>query len=147
VEKVALCPVLLNLIDRCDPRTRQCFESLKDYCRGGSNSSRLTELAGKIRHNIVFHYQSETMIGRAIDQLSSRDQQSWVRRGSEAFLWHFAVGDDVVDDVVVRQLWGIDRQDPAQLAAEADNVVDEIYSIFCIFMDFAGDFIWKFSGS
>ena len=50
--------------------------------------------------------------------------------------------DDIVDSIVVRQLWGIPRQ--SDLRLEADMIADYQYEITLSFIDFAGEFIWKY---
>jgi hypothetical protein len=59
-------------------------------------------------------------------------------------LWYFKVADDVVDSIVVRQIWAIPRY--ADMRAEADKVADRAHQIFRWFVDFAGEFIWKYCG-
>ena len=48
----------------------------------------------------------------------------------------------VVDSIVVRQIWAIPRD--ADLRVEADKVADRAHQIFLWFVDFSGEFIWKY---
>jgi hypothetical protein len=52
------------------------------------------------------------------------------------------VADDIIDSIVVRQIWGIPKT--ADLRAEGDKIVDYIHQIFLWFMDFSTEFIWKY---
>ena len=65
-------------------------------------------------------------------------------RGDTAYLWHFKVADDVVDSIVVRQIWSIPGS--ADLRVEADKVTDYLYKVFLFFADFSGEFIWRYCG-
>jgi hypothetical protein len=49
-----------------------------------------------------------------------------------------------VDSIVVRQIWGIPRD--KDLRAEIDIIADEVHQLFLCFVDFAGEFIWKYCG-
>ena len=146
IEEIRNDNTLSMLVNRCDTQTQQSFHELEQYMHGGSKRERFEQLAGRIRHNLTFHYdQSGTLIERAIADRASRSapQISTITRGSTAHLWHFKVADDIVDSIVVRQIWKIPRD--ADLRAEADAVVDEVQQIARSFLDFSGEFIWKYS--
>jgi hypothetical protein len=57
-------------------------------------------------------------------------------------LWHFKVADDVVDSIVVRRIWRIPRDE--DFRAKADAIGDEVQKIALLFLDFSGEFIWKY---
>jgi hypothetical protein len=146
VEEIQKDDMLSGLVGRCDSRTQQSFQDLQQYAPSGSNCQRFEELAGKIRHNLSFHYdQSGKLIERAMADRAARSQVSSITRGNMAHLWHFRVADDVVDSIVVRQIWKIPRD--ADLRTEADRIADEVYHIFLLFLDFAGEFIWRYCES
>jgi hypothetical protein len=56
--------------------------------------------------------------------------------------WRFNVADDAIDSIVVRQLWEIPRN--VNLREEIDKVADWAHDIVIAFVDFAGEFIWRF---
>jgi hypothetical protein len=66
---------------------------------------------------------------------------SSVTRASRAPDWHFELADRIVDEIVCRQIWK--NPESADQSAEADKVIDQIHEVFLLFMDFAGEFIWR----
>jgi hypothetical protein len=67
---------------------------------------------------------------------------SAVTRGDTAYLWYFKAADEVVDSIVVRQIWGIPSD--ADVRVEADRIADRVHQIFLWFMDFSGEFVWNY---
>ena len=130
---------------RCDAETQRSFHELEQFLHGGPNHSEFERLAGQVRHNLTFHYyRCEALIKRAIADRAGRQEArvSSVTRGDTAYLHHLKVADDVVASIVYRQIWRIPRH--AELQAEADKVADRVYQIFLWFVDFSGEFIWKY---
>ncbi|MBN1291276.1 MAG: hypothetical protein JXB48_05490 [Candidatus Latescibacteria bacterium] len=138
---------LMTLLSRCDRRTQNSFNELVKVLPGGTEWKKLEKLIGQLRHNLAFHYdKSGKLIKKAIADRASSTQtkNSSITRGSSMYLWRFNVADDIVDSIVVRQLWGIPRQ--SDLSVEADSIAEYIHKIFLSFVDFAGEFIWKYLG-
>lgn len=136
---------LLSFLKRCDNQTQESFKKLEEFLPGGLKRADFERLVGQVRHNLTFHYyQSGKLIERAITDRASRPkaQISSVTRGDTAYLWHFKIADDVVDSIVIRQIWNIPTD--ADLRLEADKISDYVHQIFLWFMDFAGEFIWKY---
>lgn len=122
--------------------------ALKQYLPCGPKRARFEQLAGQIRHNLTFHYdQSRTLIERAISDRAARPEAkvSLITRGDAMHLWHFKVADDVVDSIIVRQIWKIPRD--ADLRAKAEAIADEVHKILLLFLDFSGESIWKYCDS
>lgn len=138
---------LLSFVQKCDSQTQKSFQNLEEYLPYGAKRGEFEKLVGQVRHNLTFHYnESGKLIERAISDRASRHDArvSSVTRGDTVYLWHFKVADDVIDSAVVRQIWGIPRN--ADLRFEADRIADDIHQVFLWFMDFAGEFIWKYCG-
>lgn len=136
---------LSELVRQCDFRTRQSFEMLQTYQKGGSEHNRLEQLVGQIRNNLAFHYQQcDKLIHRAVEDRASRTESNLtsITRASIAQRWRFSMADDIVGSIVVRQIWKIPRH--ADLQIETDKIADEIHSIMLQFLDFSGEFIWKY---
>jgi hypothetical protein len=145
IEEIKSDATLSAFVNQCDHQTQQSFRELEQFLRNGPKRAEFMQLIGQIRHNLTFHYnQSGTLIERAISDRAGRieAQISSVTRGDTAYLWHFKVADDIVDSIVVRQIWAIPRE--ADLRAEADKVADRVHQIFLWFLDFSGEFIWKY---
>lgn len=147
IEAIQKNPFLLALLRRCDAQTQESFKNLEQFLPGGSERHGFEELVGKVRHNLTFHYEkSGRLIERALSDRAARPEArvSSLTRGDTAYLWHFKVADDIIDSIVVRQIWRIPRT--ADLSVEADKVVDHLHQIFLYFVEFSGDFIWKYFG-
>jgi hypothetical protein len=148
IEQIERDNTLSMLVSQCDPKTQQSFQELRQYVPGGAKRKRFERLAGRIRHNLTFHYdESGSLIEAAIADRAGREagRLSSITRGHTAHVWHFKVADDVVDSIVMRQIWEIPRS--ADLRAEADAIADEVHQIFLWFVDFSGEFLWKYCES
>ena len=145
IEEIRNESTLSILVNRCDTQTQQSFRKLEQYLQGGPRRRRFEQLAGMVRNNLTFHYcEKGKLIEKAIAGRGSgtEAQVSTITRGSTAHLWHFKVADDVVESIVVRQIGNIPRD--ADLRAEADVIMDEVQQIALSFLDFSGEFIWKY---
>jgi hypothetical protein len=138
-------PSLFALVSQLDAHARDSFTNLEQLLSGGPKRAWIEKLMGRVRSNLTFHYEeSGKLIAKAILDRAGRPeaQGSSVTRGSDAYLWHFKAADDIVDSVVVRQIWGIPRG--ADLRVEADRIAGELHQVFVWFLDFSGEFIWKY---
>jgi hypothetical protein len=136
---------LMSLVKQCDPETQESFHNLEQFLVGGSNRSEIEKIIGRIRHNLTFHYdESGKLIEKAISDRAARSEAriSSITRGDHAYLWHFKVADDIVDSIVVRQIWKIPRG--TDLRVEADKIADRVHQICLWFLDFSGEFIWRY---
>lgn len=145
IDSIRKAESLTSLLRRCDNRTQESFRHLEEFLPDGSKRAEFERLVGRVRHNLTFHYdESGKLIEKAIEDRASRPeiQISSVTRGNTAHLWHFKAADDLVDSIVVRQIWKIPRD--ADLRVEADKIADRVHQIFLWFMDFSGEFIWNY---
>ncbi len=136
---------LMNVLSGCDVQTKSSFSQLMKFTPKGERRGEFEQLVGRLRHNLTFHYdESGKCIERAIDELASKPEtrNTSMTRGSQVYLWHFKLADELVDNIVVRQIWRIDSTE--NLQEEADKVADLVHEIFTSFMDFSGEFIWKY---
>ena len=145
IEAIRADSLLMAHVAACDLETQQSFQKLIPFLPGEPSRPEFERLIGRVRHSLTFHYdQSGKLIEKAIADRASRAEarQSSVTRGSTAHLWHFKVADDVVDSIVVRQIWKIPKN--ADLRVEADKIADRVHQIFLWFVDFSGEYIWRY---
>lgn len=145
IEEIKNDKFLFSLVERCDPKTKKSFAILENCLPNGSMREKFERLAGRIRHNLVFHYdESGKLISSALSDRVKRHQHSAssITRGSHGDLWHFALADEILDQIVVRQIWKIPSS--ANLRAEADACIEWVWEIGRAFGDFSGEFIWRF---
>jgi hypothetical protein len=146
IKAIAADPQLMQVLERCDQRTQQSFETLKTYVEPGEKLKELEAIAGRIRNTVSFHYdESGKQVMRAIGELAQLGRSSSVTRASVGPDWHFELADRVVDEIVCGQIWNIAKS--ADQSAEADKVIGKIHDVFLLFMDFAGEFIWRYTSA
>ncbi|MFZ0479152.1 MAG: hypothetical protein WAL71_08380 [Terriglobales bacterium] len=140
-------PSLMKLVDQCDAQSRASFTKLEQFMPGGAQHGQFGKVAGRIRQNLGFHYdESGKLIAKALKDRVAKHctSPSSVTRGSTAHLWHFELADEILDRIVVREIWKI--PEPADLRTEADKTAMWIHDILLAFIDFCGEFIWKYVG-
>lgn len=145
IDGIRADPYLFSLIDRCDEETKKSFQHLQKFLLNGTERKRFLSLVEQLRNNVVFHYDEHgKLIRRALESRASKPEtrRSSINRGSSVFYWHFTLADEVVDSIVVRKIWKVPMEVDAQ--SGADDVVQYIHDIFIAFMDFSGEFIWKY---
>jgi hypothetical protein len=144
VEEFRKDPELMRLLQRCDARTRASFAHLEPFLKGGVREREFTGLAGQLRHNLAFHYnESGKLIERALARRGTRfpGKPSVVTRGTPPILSYFSLADELLDSIVVRQLWGIPED--ADLRNAADDAIMRVHEVLLAFVDFAGEVCWK----
>jgi hypothetical protein len=137
---------LMTLLSTCDSETQASFRKLEAYVKGGERRALLDRIIGQVRHNLTFHYnETGKLIEQAISEIAAipGGHYSRVTRGSNAYLWHFEVGDEITDKIVIRYIWKIPYDKTVR--EEADAIADQMHEIFLAFLDFAGEFIWKYA--
>ncbi|MHB1215354.1 MAG: hypothetical protein ACYCY9_10235 [Thiobacillus sp.] len=145
IEEVKNDLSLMALVGQCDDQTQQSFSELEQFLPKGAKRAEFERLVGRVRHNLTFHYdESGKLIEQAVSDIAARPEarMASITRGDTAYLWHFQVADAVVDGIVVRQIWGIQRDQ--NVRTEADKVADRVHQILLWFVDFSGEFIWKY---
>jgi hypothetical protein len=126
---------LMQVVERCDQRTQESFETLKAYVESGAKLKELEAIAGRIRNTVSFHYdESGKLVTRAIQALATQGKTSSVTRATVGPDWHFEVADRVVDEIVCGQIWNIPKN--ADQSAEADKIMGKIHDIFLLLQDF-----------
>lgn len=143
IDRVKQDSYLLNLLSRCDSRTQDAFSWLSE----AKKNHKHFPIIFKLRSNIGFHYLekgSEEWIEKALtERAEGRGRRySAVTRGMTCYDWHFKPGDDISHDIIVKEILGIRKIDLDN--SEKDKILQELHDIFILFLDFAGEFIWKF---
>jgi hypothetical protein len=135
VKEIKDDPTLRALVDRCDERTIESFEKVAAFLGTPDHYILL-----RFRNNAAFHYDRR-LLGRHLKRLVDRNpgHVSTYSMGTEQLDWYFEVADAVGDRLVVREVFNI--PDGADVAAEADAIVQRMHDMAEAFMDFAGHFI------
>ncbi len=136
---------LSKIISTLDSQTIESFSNLISYTKEGSNRDKFEKSIGMVRSNLIFHYdESSKLVARSLKKLieNSSGKAYKITRGNHAFRWYFNFADDVVNHLVVRELWKIPDDENSDLAV--DELVSWTHGIFLSFMDFSGELIWKY---
>jgi len=145
IKEVQASAALLGLVQACDVRTRDSFAELEQYVEGGARHQEIERMVGRIRHTITFHYYGcGKPIRKAIASRAARPEarQTSITRGSSAHRWRFSVADDVIDSIVVRDIWSAPFD--SDVRKEVDEIAMAVHSIELKFLDFCGEYIWKY---
>jgi len=146
IEEIKRSSYLFAIVRRCDAQTQESFQNLEQFLPGGPKRDDFMKLVGQIRHNLTFHYnQSSKLIERALLDRAEREvRNSSMTRADTAYLWHFKLADEIIDSIIVHQIWKIPKT--SDIRVEVDKVADYVHQIFLCFMDFSTEFIWKYFG-
>lgn len=135
VKEIRDDPALRALVDRCDEKTIASFEKVSAFI-----STPDYQMLLRFRNNAAFHYDRK-LLGRQLTRLVEKHPGhfSTYSMGTEQLDWYFEVADVVADRLVVRDVFNI--PEGADVAAEADAVVQRMHNMSEAFVDFAGHFI------
>ena len=131
-----------------EPHAQQCLAFLRQYMTGGAKRKKFDDYIVRVRNNLTFHYdQSGKLIAREIGDPASRTESNAtsITRGSSMHSWRWGIADDLIDTMVVRQIWRIPRA--ADLENEVTAIVNELHEIVLNFVDFCADVIWRYVNS
>lgn len=149
IDEITSDPILVALVECCDRQTQLAFAQLREFRKGGGKHSEFVQSAELIRHNLGFHYeQSAKLISTALSKRVKKygDSPSTLTRGSEMMQWNFQLADEVHDRIVVREIWKIPEEaSNDELRQKADDKAMWIHNVMLTFVDFAAEFVWKFS--
>lgn len=134
---------LLAFLNHCDYQTRASLDKLKPYLKDGAEYAKFDGFSRKLRSNVVFHYHEGgrfDWISRALAALSP--QSGEIQIGTEPVLVHFDLADQVVEEIVLREIWKVP---PGEAQPEnADAVATYCHEVFKAFMDFSIYFAWEY---
>jgi len=136
---------LYSHLQSCDNQTQESFSEVEAFAPGGARNRELEALVGRIRNTLTFHYHGASKpIERAIRDRGSRKgaRLSSITRGTTAHRWRFSAADDIVDSVVVRQIWNVPQS--ADLRSAVDEAAMRVHAISLRFLDFAGEYVWRY---
>lgn len=124
------------LMMQCSRKAQEAFGRLAMCLKGGSEYQRFIRAVIIIRQTMVFHY-NQKLTAKALSVRASHPkfERSKITLGTEGDLWRYHVADDLVDQIICRQIWQIPRNVP--LIDEANKIslfaqhLCKDYQIFC----------------
>ena len=143
VEEVQASPRLLGLVPRCAPFAREAFTRLLDNLPGATRRPEFELYIRSIRNKAAFHYDRK-LVDAALASRAARpgSDRATITRASEASMWRSGLADDIEDTIICRFLWKIPMS--ADLATEANKILDFGSSVCRDYIDIAGDLSFLF---
>jgi hypothetical protein len=132
-------------ISSCHSTARDAYKRLQAFLKPGPEKTWFNENIAVARNNLAFHYhESGKWIDWALTDRASRPDgdRSSITRADAGHLWRFHIADDILDSIMCRKIWKIARS--ADVRQEADLIADKAYSIFCDYIDFSAEYIWRY---
>lgn len=130
-------------VSRCSAEGRAAFEKLTSCLNGGPGAEDFRRYVGAIRNKTAFHYDSNATLAALSDRARRAEAtMSTITAGDDMTLWRFEAADQILDSIIVRQLWKIPRT--ADLRTEADRIADYGWDICLSFLIFASEFAFKY---
>jgi hypothetical protein len=135
IQEIGDDPDLMRTVNSCDTKTIDSF----DTAAKSLESSDFALLA-RLRNNTAFHYNVELPL-RRLKRLVERwpNHVTPFSLGSDTLDWHFELGDLIIDEIVIREIFAIPEAEDVRKGAVA--VLDRLHKIGTAFSDFAGYFI------
>jgi hypothetical protein len=126
---------LMAAVDRADRATRESFETVAKFL--GSDDHKTL---AKMRNVVAFHYEPKLTIRRLQKLVDKWPSHSTVYSiGSETLEWHFELGDLIVDEITIFEVFQI--AEGADIQKAAIEVLDRQNKIGTAFCDFAWYFV------
>jgi len=143
IEEINEDEYLLKRVKRCSSAAKDAFAKLRKCLIGESDEKKFVQYIGRIRHNTAFHYDKK-VVDKALADRAGRaeSRRSKITCGDNINLWRFHLADDILDSIVCRHIWKIPRT--ADLRQEADNIADFGGDLCVAFLNFSGEYIFRF---
>jgi hypothetical protein len=126
---------LMAAVGRTDKKTQESFATAARFIGSDDHN-----MLAKLRNVAAFHYEAKLSVRRLkkiVDESPSHSMTYSLGLGT--LDWYFELGDLIVDEIVIRDVFQI--PDSADLAQAAIEVLDRLLIIALALMDFAGYFI------
>jgi hypothetical protein len=126
---------LMAAVDRADRATRRSFETIAKFI--GSDDHRIL---AKMRNVVAFHYEPKLTMRRLQKLVEKWPSHSTTYSiGSETLEWHFELGDLIVDEITIFEVFKI--TEGADIQKAAIDVLDRLHKIGTAFCDFTWYFV------
>ena len=135
IDEIAKSDTLQAAVELCDARTRRSFETVNSFL-----SSHEYVMMRRIRQNTAFHYDKKLPL-RYLERLVSKlpGKTTSYSLGTEPLDWYFVTADEIVDSILVRDIFCI--PEGAEVHSAVDSIVERYHKMGQAFADFAAYFI------
>ncbi len=143
IRKIKNDPNLFNSVKRCRQFAQDAFGKLEKCLEGGSDYAQFKTDVIRVRDKIGFHYD-KAFVDRALSSRAGRpgSRKSTITRGDHMSLCRFEAADDIVDTIACREIWDIPLD--ADVRAEANRCAKFGSDLCKAFVEFCGEFIWRY---
>jgi hypothetical protein len=135
IQTIKANPRLTAAVKRCDQRTQASFDAVAVFLKSDD-----FKILRRIRNNAAFHYDGKLAI-RHLEHIVEKfpNHPFAYSLGHETLDWYFQLGDEIIDRLVVRDIFKI--PEGTDLRAELDAILLRLHKMATAFTDFAGYFI------
>jgi hypothetical protein len=135
IDEIKNDKILMAAVDRADHATRRSFETIAKFL--GSDDHKTL---AKMRNVVAFHYEPKLTM-RRLQRLVEKwpDHSTTYSIGSETLEWHFELGDLIVDEITIFEVFKI--AEGADIRKAAIEVLDRQHKIGAAFCDFTWYFV------
>lgn len=135
IDEISKDSALRAYVARCDKKTIASFGVVEKFLKTPDYKMLL-----RLRNNAAFHYDAKLTVRylqHIVDEAS--DHTSPYSLGTEPLDWYFPIADLVVDQIVVREIFGVKGYE--RFEEQRDEVMRRLNDMAIAFMDFSGHFI------
>ena len=131
------------IVAQCSSEAQHAFAELCKCLSGGPEKSDYEKYVGSVRHKIGFHYDVPDLDFALEDRTHhAAGKCSSLTAGPDIHSNRFEFGDDLLDTIVCRKLWGISRS--MDLRAEADKIADWVDKKCRHYLQFGSEFVPRY---
>lgn len=142
---------LRNFVKTCSSDAKIAFKDLCKYVPKGKKRNKFEKYFGKIRHNLIFHYdESGSWIIRALrERIAIKKQKSAPITFGDVQETRYNLADWILDTIVCRNIFGIPYTvvDLQKNRKELDKILMFGSEIVKSFIGFGGEFIHNYTES
>ncbi|MBI5521607.1 MAG: hypothetical protein HY910_03175 [Desulfarculus sp.] len=143
IQEIQGIDYLKDRIDRCSQYAQASYAKLINCTKGGNEWSEFNQYVERIRHKVTFHYANKE-VSKSLSSLASKPTATIpnINAGDHITLGRFGLADDIVDNIVCRQIWKIPES--ANLQEEANKRADFGSKLCLAFLGFSSEFITNY---
>lgn len=122
-------------VRQCSKAVNGCFDTVAKFLATSDYG-----LLATLRNNVAFHYTSKLPMRRLKRLVDIQpDHRFGYSMGNDTLDWYFELGDLIIDEVVIRDVFRIDEKE--DIATAAIEVLDRLHVIGDAFTKFAAYFV------
>jgi len=133
-----------DYISELSEECQNSYMRLAKCIKGGSDYKKFQKYVSKIRHKLIFHYDSDLIDKALMDRVKNVDEPpSKVTAGESLDVCRFSIADDLLETSLCRHIWKIPRN--KDLFQEIEVILNFINGIVKDFLFFSREFLCNYT--